>query len=136
MRLDWATLANAAETSGGLLNLLGAGWDTGTRAAFPAPFAGTLAIRLVFHRRELARPHRLVVEVVTEDGRRLVEIAHEFMAASPQGSPIPDEVPIPIALNLSQLQIDAPGRYAIEVFLDDQHLKTLPVVFQLPPAPS
>jgi hypothetical protein len=135
VRLDWATLANSAETgSNGLLYVMGAGWDTAMRTSYPAPFAGALAVRLLFHRREFSVKHLLRVELVTEDGDRIVEITHEMdLAAATKGQPEPqslDEIPIPVALNLASLSIPSPGRYALEVFLDGNHLKTFSFVFQ------
>ena len=138
MRLDWAILANAAETSpNGLVNMLGAGWDNGTRPTFPAPFGGALALRILFHPRELELPHQLTVGVVGEDGQQIVEFMHTLDlrpgAQQLRPSRVPDEVPIPIAINLATLAIPAPGPYAVEVFLDGTHLRTIPVVFHLPP---
>lgn len=140
MRLDWAILANAAETSTtGLVNMLGAGWDNGVRAEFPAPFGGAVALRLLFHPRELEVPHLLTVGVVGEDGQRIVEISHS-LDLRPVGKQVgtgrvTDEVPIPFAVNLATLAIPSPGRYAVEVFLDGSHLKTIPVVFHVPDLP-
>lgn len=138
MKLDWATLANSAEaTPNGLLYIMGAGWDTATRPSFPAPFAGAVALRLLFHRRELETRHSLTVELVNEDGSRVVEISHELDLGQVPRRPEPrsralEEVPIPVAVNLASLLIPQPGRYAIEIFLDGSHLKTLSFVFQQP----
>ena len=136
MRLDWAILANAAETSStGLVNMLGAGWDNAVRSEFPAPFGGALAVRLLFHRRELALAHQLTVGVVGEDGQRVLEISHglDLRALVQQvGGRATDEVPVPLAINLATLAIPSPGRYAVEVFLDGNHLKTIPFLFHLP----
>ena len=137
MRLDWAILANAAETSTtGLVNMLGAGWDNGVRDRFPAPFGGAVALRLLFHRRELELTHLLTVGVVGEDGQSVVEIPHmldlrELAQQISPGRPT-DEVPVPFAVNLATLAIPSPGRYAVEVFLDGHHLKTIPVLFHTP----
>jgi hypothetical protein len=138
VRLDWAILANAAETSSnGLVNMLGAGWDDGIRPAFPAPFAGALALRLLFHPRELELSHRLTVGVVGVDGQQIVEITHtlDLRAAAQQvrAPRLTDEVPISIAINLATLAIPSPGSYAVEIFLDGAHLRTIPLAFHLPP---
>lgn len=138
MKLDWATLSNSAEAGGnGLLYIMGAGWDTAARPSYPAPFAGALAMRLLFHPRELATTHVLTVEIITEDGNRVVEITHEldFRGLSEKWSTPPQylaEIPIPVALNLSTLTIPSPGRYAIAIFVDGSHLDTLSFVFQPP----
>ena len=138
MKLGWATLANSAEAgSNGLLYIMGAGWDTAVRPSYPAPFAGALALRLLFHPRELATTHALVVELITEDGNRVVEVTHELdfreVASKWSGSPgYLSEVPIPVALNLSTLAIPSPGRYALAIFIDGIHLETLSFVFHPP----
>lgn len=66
-----------------------------------------------------------------------MEITHtlDLGAAAQQAraSGVADEVPVPIAINLATLAIPSPGRYAIEIFLDGSHLRTMPVVFHLPP---
>lgn len=137
MRVDWATLANAAETtSAGLLNILGGGWDTGTRASFPAPFGGALAIRLVFHRGELEQAHSLAVTIDADDGTRVVEFVHEFdaLASDKVLGHLADEVPVPIAVNLSQLPIPRAGLYSIDISVDGTRLRTLFVMFQQLPA--
>ncbi len=134
MRLDWATLANAAEARDGLLYLQGAGWDAAIRSSYPAPFLGALAMRLIFHPRELGRPHELMVELVTADGQDVIPpIRHRVEVRLSAEHPTHEEVPYPIAVNVSALSIESPGTYALEVFLDDTHLKTLTFSFQ-PPA--
>jgi hypothetical protein len=134
MRLDWATLANSAETQGGLLYVMGAGWDTALRGTYPAPFLGAVAMRLFFHPREAQRSHKLVIELVTADGRQLMQpVHHEITVPMPADHPPQQEVPFPLAINLGGLIIPEPGTYALVIFLDDTHLKTFSFTFQPPP---
>jgi hypothetical protein len=127
MRLDFAVLSNSSEVQSNLLYLSGGGWDTGWRSGFPAPFQGALTIRLLAHQTEVNRPHKLEIRFLSEDG---AEFAPAFDATltpgpAPADLPIGWDVPIMLAIGLQTLQIPAPGRYSIEILIDNQHAKSV-----------
>ena len=136
MRLDWALLANAAEgPPNGLVYILGAGIDTLWRDQFPAPFGGTMVLRVLTSRIEPERSHKVEVHCSDEDGRAVLQHpvvvtlpARPFPVAHPQGW----DLAASIVINLSGVAIPKPGFYRFEVFIDDQMSGSLPFRAVLP----
>src|SRR6266508_5158369 len=86
MRLEWMTLANYAEEQGGLLYMVGGGWDTinvqGPIEGAPdnvfAVIQGMLVVRLLLDSTETGTLHLLTMQVVDEDGQELAKAQGEF----------------------------------------------------------
>jgi hypothetical protein len=131
MRLDWAILSNSSEIQGGLSYVLGAGWDTGWRPAFPAPFLGALTLRVMVHRTEAAERHRLVVRFWDEDGAEFAAPLEVELGPGevPEGHPAAWEIPAQLAIALHGLPIPSPGHYSFEISVDGHHLKSVPFRF-------
>ena len=131
MKLDWAILANAAEVQNNLIYVLGGGWDTGSRPQFPAPFQGALAMRLLLHPTEMSKAHKVEIQLNDEDGQSIA--APIGLNTNPTPSPLSHpsgwDVPALVIVGMQGLMIPKPGRYSLEILLDDQHFRTIPFRF-------
>jgi hypothetical protein len=130
VRLDWALLANAAESpANGLVYILGAGFDTLVRDQYPTPFNGVIVLRLQTTRLETERPHKVEVHCTDEDGNSvlpqpiLINLpARQVPADYPHGW----DLAASIVVNLTTVPIVRPGYYNFEILIDDQQVRTLP----------
>ena len=141
MRLDWAHLSNSAEVRDGLVYVLGGGWDTGYRPAFPAPFLGALTLSVLVHPSEAARAHEVELLFWNEDGKPFAPPANLTIqpVPVPEQHPTGWDMPALIAIGLQNLPIAAPGRYSIEILIDGQHQRSIRFRFvqgQPPAQPS
>ena len=130
MRLDWALLANAAETPpNGLVYILGAGFDTLIREQFPTPFGGVIVLRIQTTRLETERPHKIEVHCTDEDGKAVLP---QPIAINLPARQVPAEYPhgwdlaASIVINLQSVPINRPGFYNFEIIMDDQQVRSLP----------
>ena len=130
MRLDWALLANAAESPpNGLVYILGAGIDTLWREQFPAPFGGAMVLRVLTSRLESERQHKVEVHCSDEDGNAVLQ--QPVMFGLPPRTVHSDhphgwDLAANIVINLSAVPIPKPGLYSFEILIDDQQVRTLP----------
>ena len=137
MRLDWALLANAAESPpNGLVYILGAGIDTLWRDDYPAPFGGAMVLRVLSSRLESERAHKVEVHCSDEDGKAVLQQPvvlglppRTVTSEHPQGW----DLAANIVINLAQVPIPKPGLYRFEILIDDQQVRTLPFHAVRPP---
>jgi hypothetical protein len=130
VKLDWAILSNAGEIRENLAYVLGGGWDTAWRPSFPAPFLGTLNLRLLLHRTEVAQRHTIQLEFQDQDGRPFAQRLDLNVGPGqvPQGYEVGWDIPAMVAINLG-LTVPKAGRYSIEILVDGQHAKTMAFKF-------
>jgi len=130
VRLDWALLANAAESPpNGLVYILGAGIDTLWREQFPAPFGGAMVLRVLSSRLESERQHKVEVHCSDEDGKAVLQ--QPVVLGLPPRTVHSDHPPgwdlaANIVINLAGVPIPKPGLYRFEILIDDQQVRTLP----------
>jgi hypothetical protein len=137
MRLDWALLANAAESPpNGLVYVLGAGIDTLWRDDYPAPFGGAMVLRVLSTRLESERAHKVEVHCSDEDGQAVLQQPvvlglppRTVTSEHPQGW----DLAANIVINLAAVPIPRPGLYRFEILIDDQQVRTLPFRAVRPP---
>lgn len=126
-RIDFAFLADAAEAdSNRKFHVLGGGVDQIGAPGFPVVHPRmSLVMRILVHPAEADRPHRLEVKMVDADGKQLAQINGEFQANfdAPPGR----EIPLNLVINLMNTRFEEPGDYSIDVVMDDQHAKSLPL---------
>lgn len=134
MKLDWMLLTNYAEAppGTGLVNMMGAGWDTihvagpleGAPPQVVALMQGTLALRILFHQTESLANHGLRIILVDEDGGEAGKIEGEFHGEQPAAGETPMSWPhgINMAFPLTGLPLTKFGLYRISLLVDDQHV--------------
>jgi hypothetical protein len=131
MKLDWAILSNSGEIQANLAYVMGGGWDTAWRPAFPAPFFGALNLRLLVHPSEISHPHRIELQFWNEDGK---PFAPQLQLTVGPGEMPPEhevgwDVPAMLAIALHGLMVPKPGRYSIEILIDGAHARSMPFKF-------
>jgi hypothetical protein len=132
VRLDWAILSNFAEVGPqGLFYNLGGGWDTGNRSEFPAPFGGALSIRVLFDRLEISRPHTIEIHFADQDGHAVIPpmIVTASGGTTPPGWPTGWDIPLMFVVNMHGIMVPRPGIYALDILVDGQLLKNMPLRF-------
>lgn len=131
-RLDFAFLADAAEADGPgrKLYILGGGIDSIGAQTFPVVHPHiSIVLRLLVHPTETDRQHRLEIRLVDTDGGELARIDGNFTAHSTQG-PVGREIPLPLVINMTNTRFERAGDYSLEILIDDQHQKSLPLRIQ------
>jgi hypothetical protein len=138
VRLDWAILSNSGEIQANLAYILGGGWDTAWRPAFPAPFLGALNLRIMVHPTEVTSPHQLQLQFWNEDGQPFAPHLDLTIGPGvvPPGHPVGWDLPALLAIGLPGLLVPQPGRYSVEILIDGQHMKSVPFRFVLGGPPS
>jgi uncharacterized protein DUF6941 len=131
-KLDFAFLADAAEAEPGRkFYVLGGGVDSIGAQSFPVVHPHlALLIRLLVHPTEAERPHGLEVRLIDSDGGELARMEGSFQAAG--GGPPGRELPMNISLAMANIRFERAGDFSIEVLVDNQHAKSLPLrVYQV-----
>jgi hypothetical protein len=134
VKLDWMTLANYAEAQGGLLYIVGGGWDTMTvnaplENAPPEVFGviqGTLVVRLLFHPTETGRDHEFAISVANADGRELGKVEGGVRVDRVPGLPPGWDQNFNIVLPLTGFPLPGPGQYVINLLVDGQFVGERP----------
>jgi len=126
-QLDFAFLADAAEAEPGRkFYVLGGGVDSIGAQAFPVVHPHlALLIRLLVHPMEAERPHTLEIRMIDSDGGELAKLEGSFSATS--GAQFGSEIPMNISLAMQNTRFERPGDYSIEILINNQHMKSLPL---------
>lgn len=125
--LDFAFLADAAEAEPGRkFYVLGGGIDQIHARGFPVVHPHlSLVMRFQVHGTETGRQHSLEVRLMNSDGGELAKI--EGML-EPQGTPAPGrELGVNLVINMQNLRFEASGDYSVEILMNNQHMKSLPL---------
>jgi hypothetical protein len=134
VRVDWATLARYAESSGGLATLVGAGIDTYYPPDLPAPIVLPLTVQLRGGQEEMVQPHQISFRILDAD---LDQVGEEGTLGF-QSEPNPNieegwEAGVLLTV-VSQFVAEREGPYSIEIAIDGEHKKSVP--FRVLPGPD
>lgn len=135
-RLDFAFIADAAEAEPGRkFYVLGGGVDSIGAQRFPVVHPHmALVLRLLVHPAEADRQHALEVKLIDADGHELARVQGSFSAAGPT---MGRDIAIPLVMNFVNTRFEAPGDYALDILVGDQHERSLPLrVYQVGPPPG
>jgi hypothetical protein len=126
VRVDWATLARYAESSGGLATLVGAGIDTYYPPELPAPIVLPLTVQLRGDQEEMTQPHQITFRIL--DGN-LDQVGEEGTLGF-QSEPNPNieegwEAGVLLTV-VSQFVAELEGPYSIEIAINGEHKKSVP----------
>lgn len=132
MQVEIFAISDAATNDNGKLNVLGA-FDTIWVRQFPAVYPHcAVAVRMRFLAMEQG-PHALVVRFMDADGVNVLPPANgsfSIAMAEPQRSASAD-----IVLNIQSLNLLKPGEYALELIVDGENLRSLPLFVKETPKP-
>jgi hypothetical protein len=133
MDVEVFALCDAATDYGGKLNLLGT-FDSIVTRQFPClhPHCA-VALRLRFERPEEG-DHRFRIGIVDEDGKPVTPAVDGNLGV--RCPPHVSSVAANVVLNINGLTFARPGRYSINLAVDNRHEKSLPLaVMQAEPKP-
>lgn len=124
-RLDFAFLADAAEAEPGRkFYVLGGGIDQIAGISFPLQHPHmSLVMRWMLHPTEMNLRHNLEVRLVDADGGELAKIQGEIEASGQ--SDTGREASINMVINMAGTRFERPGDYAIDILMNNQHMKSL-----------
>jgi hypothetical protein len=126
-KLDFAFLADAAEAEPGRkFYVLGGGVDSINAPSFPVthPLIA-LVIRLLVHPAEADHEHSLEIRMMDSDGAALANIQGTFTAAGT--APPGREIPMNLVFNMVSTRFERDGDYSLEILINNQHMKSLPL---------
>jgi len=116
MKIDYAVLADAAQSVGGKMFILGGGWNIFRSANYPAPVQLAVAVGIGFEPAEIGSRYPVKIVIADEAG---VPVVPEMNGQIETGQPTPDLPPglpvkIPVAWNVS-FAVPRAGRYTIVI---------------------
>ena len=116
MKIEYALLADAAQSVGGKMFILGGGWNIFRGANFPAPVQLAVAVGIGFGSDEVGVRFPVKIVIADEAG---VPVVPEMTGQIETGQLAPDypkgtPVKVPVAWNVG-FQVPRPGRYTVVV---------------------
>jgi hypothetical protein len=131
VRVDCALLCDAASARDGLLFVLGGGVTRLFRPEYPAPLGVALALRVMVHPTEGAKPHVCEARLIAEDGQTVGGFEIEFGIANPNAGRPGEELSAVFALPLQGLPLPGAGAYSFELLIDGVHQASVPFVAEV-----
>jgi hypothetical protein len=128
VRVDTALLCDAVTVRENLLHILGGGISRINRLQFPGPLGAALAMRIMLHRTEVGRPHKIEVILAGEDGEMIAKVEADFQVPPEglAGLKPNEEVTVNVPLSLQGLLVPREGAYAFDVLIDGTHAASVP----------
>lgn len=134
MEVEFLILADAAQAVNGKLYVLGGGWSTLHPSTLPLTHQIGVAVGFRIPWQETNQVHHLEIAMVTADGNPLVPPLHgELEMGRPPGLRPGSDQTVVMAVNANP-KFEQPGRYEIQVRVQDQLVKT--VTFDVAPPPK
>ncbi len=125
--LDYAMLADYVRGDPlGVAHAIAAGLDTIYAPQVPSGQNVGLLMRLTFSRNECGRPHRIEMIFQDADGQRLMVGQGVVTPEWIEGVPAGWRAGALFAINVG-LPLPSYGEYSLELMIDDQELKTIPL---------
>jgi len=97
----------------------------------------TIALRIMLHRTELDNPHELQIRLLEEDGDEVVRVGMGFGVGDASELPAGEEAAVAIPWNFpGRPQLPHPGRYSLEILIDNHHEASVSFKAEQGEAPS
>jgi hypothetical protein len=135
VNLEYAFLADAAETVNGKLYVMGGGITILWRNQFPAPLDVSLVVAFHYNAAEAGGQRELKLEVNDADGKNILPPLQAQFAPAGRAPGVPSGVSLGalFAIGIGGAPIlPGPGDYAIEILLDGNHVKSVPFAVAIP----
>lgn len=128
--LDFAFLADAAEAQPGRkFYVLGGGIDSIGAPRFPVVHPHmSLVIRIIVGTLETEEEHKLEIRLIDADG---ADVARANGTFSARGRTEPGrEMALPLVMNLVNTRFERAGDYSVEIAINGEHARSLPLRLQ------
>lgn len=128
METDFALLADAAEVVGGKLYLIGGAFDTIWADSVPVAHPRlSFVLRLLFSPGEVGRKHKVEVNIMSEDGKRIASVGGELEIGRNPNLPRGWKQGFLSVLNFVNLKFENFGDYSFEVVANNFGIKSVPL---------
>ena len=128
MEVDFAFLADAPETAGGKLYVVGGSIDTIWAANVPLSYPRlSFVVRLFFTPAEIGRNHKVEINILTEDGKRLATVGGDLSIGKNPNLPAGWKQGYLSVLNFANLKFENFGDYGFELVINNSSLKSVPL---------
>ncbi|MFA5974818.1 MAG: hypothetical protein WC859_01460 [Elusimicrobiota bacterium] len=134
MDLDFAFLADAADVSLGKLFVLGGAFDTIHVPAFPATHPVlAVVVRLLLGPHDLDRKQNLEILLLDADAHHIASAKGELVVPKSPDSPQGWKQTVMLPLRFFNVPFQQPGHYSIEILVEGNMVKAIPLrVIQTP----
>lgn len=134
MDLDFAFLADAADVSMGKLFVLGGAFDTIYVSNLPAMHPVlAVVLRLLLGPYDLDRKHQLEILLVDADGHHIASAQGELVVPKSPDSPAGWKQAVILPLRFFNIPFQQAGHYSIEILMNGNIAKAIPLrVVQAP----
>ena len=129
MEIDFAFLADSAETVNGKIYVLGGGIDTIWAKQVPSTYPKvSFVLRILFDIAEIGRKHKLEIQIMDEDGKTIATIGGdlEIQGKSPD-FPKGWRQGLVTVLNFVNLKFPNFGTYSFNILANNSSLKSIPL---------
>ncbi len=128
MEVDFVFLADAAEVTQGKLYVMGGAFDTIWASNIPVAHPRlSLVMRLLFTPAEIGRKHRVEINLMDEDGRRMASVGGDLEIGQNPNLPKGWRQGFLTVLNFAALKFEKFGDYGFEVVVNNSSLKNVPL---------
>lgn len=134
MELDFAFLADAADVTLGKLFVLGGAFDTIHVQTLPSNHPSlAVVLRLLLVPHDLDRKHMIEIQLRDADGKPVATAKGEMVVPKSPESPQGWKQAVLLPLRFFSVPFQSAGHYAIEIVLDGEMAKAIPLrVVQIP----
>lgn len=112
MHIEWLMLADAAHVVSNKAYILGGGWDTLNVSSLPAQQRCAVVVAIAIPWHETNQRFHIHVDIVDEDGHRLMDMSGSLEAGRPPGLPVGQAQRLQTAVECL-LTIAHPGIFAV-----------------------
>ena len=129
MRVDYAFLAEGAESVNGKIYIVGGGFDTIWTEKVPIIYPKlSFVLKIIFDAAEIGRSHKLEIQIIDEDGGNVATVGgdltiHKKSPDLPKGW----EQGITSVLNFVNLKFSKIGSYSFNIVVNNSSLKSIPL---------
>lgn len=126
-KLDFAFLADAAEAEPGRkLYVLGGGIDSINSRTFPAVHPHmSLVMRILIHPMDTNDEHKIEIRLIDSDGGELARIDGNLNTRNTTTTG--RDIAMNMVINMVNTRFERPGDYSLEILLDGDHQKSVPL---------
>lgn len=129
MKLSYAFLADYAQVEGGKVHVIGGGVTVLWRTEFPAAVGASVVFGVAYNNAEAGSQRTFRLLLNDADGNQVASPFEAGFVLPQRAENVPRRVPLEAAfavmLPSNVPLLPGPGDYAIEVFLDDNHVRSL-----------
>ena len=119
LKTEWIILADFAEVLNGKLYTMGGGWETLTVNALPVPQNIAVAVSFLVPWNETNQRHEFLIEIVDQDGKRMVGVNGEMEVGRPPGIPLGLTQRTMLAVNITAT-FEQLGTYVVSTSIHGQ----------------